>query len=110
MAFEAKWFIVEALPIMLAVSIVIVVAGVRVLQVIQRVVCRRLPFGATSDTSLTDVVIGIFITGLFYLYFRTWHHVVGRHPGTSGTQPLALVGHRLPICDGFSLPCETWMR
>jgi hypothetical protein len=71
-AFEAKWYIVEALPIMLAVSIVVVVAGVRVLQVCQRVVFRRLPFGATSDTSLTDVVIGIFITGLFYLYFRTW--------------------------------------
>jgi hypothetical protein len=105
-AFEAKWFIVEALPIMLAVSIVIVVAGVRVLQVIQRVVCRRLPFGATSDTSLTDVVIGIFITGLFYLYFRTWHHVVGRHPGTSVTQQFsALVGNRFPICDGFSLSC-----
>ena len=71
-AFEAKWYIVEALPIMLAVSIVVVVAGVRVMQVCQRVVFRRLPFGATSDTSLTDVVIGIFITGLFYLYFRTW--------------------------------------
>ena len=76
------------------------------LPTLKRVVCRRLPFGATSDTSLTDVVIGIFITGLFYLYFRTWHHVVGRHPGTSVTQQFsALVGNRFPICDGFSLSC-----
>lgn len=69
--FEAKWYIVEALPIMLAGSIVVVVLGVRLLQWAQRTMLRRLPFGATSDTSLTDVVIGIFITGLFYLYFRT---------------------------------------
>jgi hypothetical protein len=27
-----------------------------------------LPFGATMDTSLVDVCIGIFITGVFHLY------------------------------------------
>ena len=66
--YETKWYIVELLPAILLGGIVVVVAFTRILQEVQRVVLRRLPFGALSNVSLVDVCIGIFISGTFMMY------------------------------------------
>lgn len=67
--YEGKWFVTQSLPLILAFAIVVVVVATRLLQLLQRLVCHVLPFGATSDVSLTDTCIGILITGVYHLYF-----------------------------------------
>ena len=67
--FEAKWYIIQSLPLILLVGIVVVMAVTRAIQLAQQHVFHTLPFGALSKLSLTDVCIGIFISGLFMLYF-----------------------------------------
>ncbi len=66
--FEQKWFVTQLLPIVLGASILAVLAATKVLQWVQRVIFKVLPFGATMDTNLADTCIGIFITGVFHLY------------------------------------------
>jgi hypothetical protein len=66
--FEQKWFVTQLLPLILGASILLVLAATKVLQWSQRVLFKVLPFGATMGTSLVDVCIGIFITGVFHLY------------------------------------------
>jgi hypothetical protein len=66
--FEQKWFVTQLLPLILGASILLVLAATKVLQWIQRVLFKVLPFGATMDTNLVDICIGIFITGVFHLY------------------------------------------
>jgi hypothetical protein len=66
--YEQKWFVTQLLPLILGGAILVVLVATKVLQWIQRVVFRVLPFGATSDTNLVDTCIGIFITGVFHLY------------------------------------------
>jgi hypothetical protein len=66
--FEQKWFVTQLLPLILGASILLVLAATKALQWIQRVLFKVLPFGATMDTSLVDVCIGIFITGVYHLY------------------------------------------
>jgi hypothetical protein len=68
--YEARWFVTQSLPLVLAASVVIVFLGTRLLQWIQRRVFRVMPWGAVSDLDIIDVCMGIFITGLYYLYFR----------------------------------------
>jgi hypothetical protein len=63
--------VTQSLPLILLVAVGVVVVGTRAVQFVQRVVFKVLPFGATSDTSLSDVCIGVMITGSHYLYFRT---------------------------------------
>ena len=67
--YEAKWYIVESLPAILVGSVGVVIVSTRLLQWGQRRVLGRLPFGALSTLNLIDVCIGIFISGLFMLYF-----------------------------------------
>ena len=67
--YEQKWYVVQLLPIILLGGIVVVMAATRALQLVQQHVFHVLPFGALSKHSLTDVCIGIFISGLFMLYF-----------------------------------------
>ena len=57
------------LLLILLVGIVVVMAVTRAIQLAQQHVFHTLPFGALSKLSLTDVCIGIFISGLFMLYF-----------------------------------------
>ncbi len=45
--------------------------GTKVLQLVQLHVFKVLPFGSLMEYSITDVCIGIYITGIYYLYFRT---------------------------------------
>ena len=69
--YEDRWLVTAALPLILVGAVLVVVAATRCLQCVQRNVLHTLPFGATSDTSLTDTCIGILISGNYYLYFRT---------------------------------------
>ena len=69
--YESKWLVTQALPVLLFVSVVIVLAATRALQWIQRTVFQSLPFGATAEINLLDVCIGILISGSYYLYFCT---------------------------------------
>ena len=69
--YEAKWLVTQALPLLLVCAVAIVLVLTRLLQWIQRTVFRVLPFGAAGDVNLTDVCIGILISGSYYLYFRT---------------------------------------
>ena len=39
---------------------------------VQQYVFHVLPFGANAEVSITDVCIGILITGSYYLYFLTF--------------------------------------
>ena len=68
--YEDKWLVTASLPLILVGAVLLVVSMTRLLQFVQSSVFHVLPFGATSDTSLTDVCIGILITGNYYLYFR----------------------------------------
>ncbi len=68
-SFETKWFMTQALPLVLAVSIVTIVLATRLLQFLQRFVFHVVPFGATAQLSLVDASIGILITGVYHLYF-----------------------------------------
>ena len=72
--YEAKWYIIESLPLILFCGICVVIAGTRTLQWCQQVLFGRLPFGALSTLNLIDVCIGIFISGLFMLYLGTVHN------------------------------------
>jgi hypothetical protein len=66
--FEAKWFTIQLLPVILGAAIATVVAATRLLQTFQSRVLHVLPFGALAKLDLTDTCIGIFITGVFHLY------------------------------------------
>jgi hypothetical protein len=68
--YPSRWYVMEALPIVLAGAIVVVLAATRAVQLVQRTVFRVMPFGAAAALNLLDVCVGIFITGLYYLYFR----------------------------------------
>ena len=68
--FLDKWLVTEALPLVLVLSISLVMLGTRVLQYIQRTAFKVLPFVAVGEVNLTDVCVGILISGNYYLYFR----------------------------------------
>jgi hypothetical protein len=70
--YPSRWYVMASLPLLLALTIVVVLAGTRALQYVQRVVCKRVPFGVAAALNLVDVCVGIFFSGLYYLYFRTW--------------------------------------
>ena len=67
--YETKWYIIQSLPAILLLGIVVVVVATRMLQWVQVQALGRLPFGALSTLNLIDVCIGVFISGLFMLYF-----------------------------------------
>ncbi len=67
--FEAKWYIIQSLPLILLAGIGVVFVGTRTLQWIQQRLFHSLPFGALSTLSLLDVSFGILISGLSVLYF-----------------------------------------
>ena len=69
-SFKEKWLLTMSLPLLLLMATTIVVNMVRALQCVQRRVLKRLPFGAMNELDLTDVSVGIVISGLYYLYFR----------------------------------------
>ena len=66
-----KWLVTAALPIVLVGAVLIVVTCTRLLQCVQSRILHVVAFGATGELSLTDVCVGILITGNYYLYFRT---------------------------------------
>jgi hypothetical protein len=66
--FEAKWYIVQAVPLVLLAGIVLVFLTVRLLQLLQSKLLKRLPFGALAAQSLVDVSVGVMISGTFILY------------------------------------------
>ena len=70
--YEEKFYTIQALPFLLFLGIIIVIIATRTLQVVQVRLFHTLPFGALSAMSLVDVCIGIFISGIFMLYFGTW--------------------------------------
>ena len=67
-----KWLVTQSLPLFLLLAVGVVLVGTRLLQYIQRVVFKVLPFGALAELDLVDVCIGILISGNYYLYFRTF--------------------------------------
>ena len=69
--FEQKWYIIQSLPVILLLGISVVVIATRTLQWVRQHCFGRLPFGALSALNLIDVCIGIFISGMFMLYFGT---------------------------------------
>ena len=69
--YEAKWYVIQSLPVLLLVGIVTVVVTIRAVQTVQVRLLGRLPFGALSALNLIDVCIGIYISGLFMMYFGT---------------------------------------
>ncbi len=71
-SYAAKWMVTQSLPLILVGSVGIVVLLTRVLQFVQRKVFKVLPFGAAGDLHLSDICLGVMITGSYYLYFRTW--------------------------------------
>ena len=89
--YETKWYIIQSLPVILVAGIAAVVVATRTLQWVQVKTLGRLPFGALSSLNLVDVCIGIFISGVFMLYFgkrivcsdaavctqRVWHVASG---------------------------------
>ena len=54
---------------LLLIGVLVALVGTKALQTVQSKVFHVLPFGALSATSLSDVCIGILISGLFMLYF-----------------------------------------
>ena len=72
--FETKWYIIQSLPLTLAVCIAGVVCVTKGLQFLQRTVLGVLPFGALSAVSLVDVCLGMLISGIFMMYFGTCSH------------------------------------
>jgi hypothetical protein len=70
--FEAKWLVVQLLPVMFVVVVALVVTATRIVQWVQQHVLHVLPFGAASDVSVLDTGIGVLITGLFHLYLGVW--------------------------------------
>ncbi len=70
--FEAKWLVVQLLPVMFLVVVALVVTATRIVQWVQQRVLHVLPFGAASDVSVLDTGIGVLITGLFHLYLGVW--------------------------------------
>ena len=67
--FEQKWYVIQSLPLILLTSIGLVMLVTRVVQLVQQHVFHTLPFGALSKFSLVDSCIGIFVSGVFMLYF-----------------------------------------
>jgi hypothetical protein len=61
--------IVQSLPLMLVCGISIVVTATRLLQLVQTHVLHVLPFGSLGQLSILDVCAGIFVSGLFMMYF-----------------------------------------
>jgi hypothetical protein len=51
----------------------LVMAVTRALQLVQSKVFHVLPFGALSNVSLLDICVGIFVSGVFMLYFGACH-------------------------------------
>jgi hypothetical protein len=49
-----------------------VMAVTRLMQLVQSHVFHVLPFGAMSTHSLLDICVGIFVSGVFMLYFGAW--------------------------------------
>ena len=72
MTYESKWLVTQGLPVILGVVVAVVLLLTRLVQFLQRVVFKVVPFGAVGDVNLIDVCIGVLITGSYYLYFRTW--------------------------------------
>jgi hypothetical protein len=69
--FEQKWYFIQALPLVMVASIAAAVVLARLVQWFQQRMLRQLPFGALASMNLLDVCFGIFITGVFMLYFST---------------------------------------
>ena len=93
--YEAKWYIVESLPVILLASVCVVIVATRTLQWGQRYFLGRLPFGALSTLNLIDVCIGIFISGLFMLYFGKEHQEVPLTLSNTGPHVFVLSCMRL---------------
>ncbi len=62
-------YVIQGLPIVLLLAIMAVMAMTRALQVLQSKVFHVIPFGSMSNMSLLDICFGIFISGVFMLYF-----------------------------------------
>jgi hypothetical protein len=62
-------FIVQSLPLILVGGIAVVVAATRVVQLVQTRVLHVIPFGSLGQFSLSDVCVGILVSGLFMMYF-----------------------------------------
>jgi hypothetical protein len=60
---------VQALPALLVGGILFVMGATRLLQFVQSRVFHVLPFGALGSLTLSDVCVGILISGLFMMYF-----------------------------------------
>ena len=67
--FEAKWYVIQSLPLILVLGVALVMAVTRAVQLTQRYVFRTLPFGSLSKLSLVDSCVGILVSGVFMLYF-----------------------------------------
>jgi hypothetical protein len=62
-------YIVQALPVLLVSGILVVMSLTRCIQIVQQRVFHVLPFGALGSMTLSDICVGILISGLFMLYF-----------------------------------------
>jgi hypothetical protein len=62
-------YVIQGLPIVLLLAIMSVMVMTRALQLLQSKVFHVIPFGSMSNMSLLDVCAGIFISGVFMLYF-----------------------------------------
>ncbi len=75
----------QSLPLMLMGGIAIVMTATRVLQLVQTHVLHVLPFGSLGHFSIRDVCAGVFVSGLFMMYFGA--HVLS-FSCTSGARAL----------------------
>ena len=65
-------YIIQSLPLLLVCGILAVMTGTRLLQLVQSRVFHVLPFGSLNTLTLTDICVGILVSGLFMMYFGEW--------------------------------------
>ena len=69
--YEAKWYVIQSLPLILLLGVAVVMVVTRAVQLTQRYVFHTLPFGSLSKLSLVDTCVGVIVSGVFMLYFGT---------------------------------------
>jgi hypothetical protein len=65
-------YVIQSLPLLLLGGVGLALVATRALQFIQSRVFHVVPFGVLTKFSITDVCMGILVSGAFLLYFGEW--------------------------------------
>lgn len=84
-------YIIQSLPLILVLSIALVMAATRLLQFVQSRVFHVLPVGALSSSNLSDICVGILVSGLFMLYFGVFVSYMHRRGCVCGTSHMLVL-------------------